>query len=373
MRLLTHGFDWWQECLNVMIPVHLWERMAVGKAKAIELDVTRSTPIDFEFGDEKFQIGPSGAKGGREFVLHNEDLRFWMGPLNREWCVVWRATSAGLWQHGYSALRDRAYAIMEREGCKPHSNDYIRLVRADYCFDFLSAKFTTEMIPGIERGVVCPSQTKAMGEFWIQGDRMETLTIGARSDCQVQIYNKGIEITEVSGKEWMFALWREHSGYDVQEIDLGNVWRLEVRLRGDWLKNRNAKDPDRFLTILSELLTEALYNRRLTVPSDGDTNRRRWPLHPIYTAAWAEMGGLLSLEPIGYKVTGKRDALLKVMRSGIAGYMRSALTLQQSGKFTDEEMDEFYTDIAAIMVRDPDHDAKIRRAEERYENVDNAK
>ena len=71
---------------------------------------------------------------------------------------------------------------------------------------------------------------------------VETFTIGSKRGLQIQVYDKGLEITEVSGKEWMLDIWHKVEA----EIDHRpkDVWRLEVRMGREFLKERNVREPE---------------------------------------------------------------------------------------------------------------------------------
>jgi hypothetical protein len=64
---------------------------------------------------------------------------------------------------------------------------------------------------------------------------------------------------------------------------LSEVWRVEFRAYKKHLKNRwNITTWGNLRAELPNLLTKALNDIRLTVPN-GDTNRARWPDHPLWT------------------------------------------------------------------------------------------
>lgn len=56
---------------------------------------------------------------------------------------------------------------------------------------------------------------------------------GSGKPIKVRLYCKTIEIVEKSGKRWFFEIWSSSDGYDPD----APVWRLEVQVRRDLLKN----------------------------------------------------------------------------------------------------------------------------------------
>jgi len=376
--MLADGFDWWEEALDMNIPPSVWESLKERKNKAIELDETRCTPIAVKFGGMDFQLMPTGAAGGREFVLINESYRIEMSSPNKGWCIKWRATNAALWEGRIADIREILYAALAEAGCTPSENnpdDYIRLSRVDYCFDIHSKAFTRQMYPDIVYNTVCPSETKARGDFVVQGTQLETLTIGMASSCQVQIYDKTKEITEASNKTWLYDIWAvDTETGEIGEDIKADVWRLEIRLKKDWLKSRKVNRPDAFMSKLGECLADALYNRRLCQRT-GDSNRRRWPLHPLYSMALDRIGNPQEFLPIDRRPTGRRSELVRIVRQNMAGSLRSLTTLLllERGAFDEEEAERLAKTIFLQMLNDPEHEEKIRRAGEKYALVDAAK
>jgi hypothetical protein len=106
------------------------------------------------------------------------------------------------------------------------------------------------------------------------------LSIGSKSALQVELYDKSKEISDTNGKTWFYALWAR--GHDGQLFDR-DVWRLEIRMSGDYLKERNVRRSHELMAQRGELIREAVTKKRLTVPSTSDAQRWRWPLHPLWS------------------------------------------------------------------------------------------
>ena len=214
--LLFHHLDWWQEALNISVPAFLYEEMTATKERAKDLDDRGKATVPFHIGDEEFQMMSNGSRG-KEFLMSNDDLRLEFGSPNIDYGVTWRATAAGLCEHGLEALRNRVYKCLQDIGCVPRTPDepFIKLSRADVAFDIWSPAFTKEMQFGIAERVVIASGIKLQvhgtsGDNGIGNRRAQTLTIGNKGSCQVQIYDKTAEIVEASGKEWMREIWADN-------------------------------------------------------------------------------------------------------------------------------------------------------------------
>jgi len=378
--LLCANFDWWQEALNMLLPATLYEAMATAKAHAVELDDRKKASAPFELGGERFEMQATGSRG-KEFLLSNDDIRIEIGSTNIEWSITWRATAAALWEYGVHALRERVYGLLERAGIKPRRPDerWVSLTRVDYAFDFWSPAFTKEMTPELVRALVTPSEVKWRADMWGRSAKssdgtvqVQTLTFGSKKGCQVQIYDKTAEIVEASGKEWMLDIWGERGGYWPTEKP-ADVWRLEIRMAGDWLKSRTSKDPEVFFEHQWQLIADGLFNRRLTVENPEDSNRSRWPLHPLYSLAIEDIDNPQEFVPVGHKVTKRRDELMQMLVANVAGTIRSAAVLEHGGTISQEIAKEIAAKAVVHAFVDKAHFTKIERAETRYELVAEAR
>jgi hypothetical protein len=119
--------------------------------------------------------------------------------------------------------------------------------------------------------------------------------VGAGSSMMARLYNKQIEIKK-SGKTYLEPLWREAGWDGVQP-----VWRLEFQFKREVLDQLSLSSLPSVLDNLNGLwsyvTTEWL---KLTVPSDTDKTRSRWPIHPLWLALssidWETQGGPLLRE-----------------------------------------------------------------------------
>jgi len=119
--------------------------------------------------------------------------------------------------------------------------------------------------------------------------------IGAGSALIARLYNKQIEIQK-SGKTYLEPLWRE-AGWDAVQP----VWRLEFQFNREVLDQLGLNSLpgvlDNLNGLWSYVTTEWL---KLTIPSDTDKTRSRWPIHPLWMDVapidWEGNGGALLRE-----------------------------------------------------------------------------
>lgn len=370
--LLAEGWDTIAETYNMSVSEALQERLEAARLEAEALDLRHeNTPRAFPFGGETLQIYPRRPGRGL-WVLACDDFQITFRSPAMEWAITVRYSSAGLWEWGWWPLRNRVLALFFQD-CSSRGSDWTRISEAHWCWDFHSPAFSEEFRPRIVENVVCHSSTKKsfMVEVWARGSRGETLTIGKKGYLQVQVYDKGQEITDASGKTWMFGLW-ERSGWRPPEDGRAkDVWRLEVRMYGDFLKDRGVPDAAQLELGLLELLTEALVTRRLTSPS-GDRNRWRWPMHPLWVLAWRAAGGLAEMRPLGRQVTEAGDAIMQQMIAGIAGTARAACVLRV-GDWDPIVAEQIIRAALTRAKNDPAGKKKVEKLEERYRYVAEAR
>lgn len=119
--------------------------------------------------------------------------------------------------------------------------------------------------------------------------------VGAGSALMARLYNKQIEIKK-SGKTYLEPLWRE-AGWDAVQP----VWRLEFQFKREVLDQLGLNSVPGVLDHLNGLWSYATTEwLKLTMPSETDKTRSRWPIHPLWLALssidWETQGGPLLRE-----------------------------------------------------------------------------
>lgn len=371
--LLGHNFDTVQESFNLELPPPLLERLQWDKDRAAE----QETPVEFTFGGELFQIW-LGASQGKKYVIEHDDFQIHFGSPKQSWPITVRYLAAGLWEHGIDALKERVMKCLLKE-CNPAVGEedwdrpetWQRINRVDYAFDFHSPDFTREMMAGMVRQkVLAPSGVK-LGVIGTSL-RDETLQIGyCRPGLCIQVYDKGKEITDMSGKTWMYRVWEREGYYPPLEERGKDVWRVEVRFGKDYIKDRGILTLAQFRDALRELLAEALFSRRLTAPSATDDHRERWPLHPLWAAVYDASGRAGEYAPIGRQITLRRDAMADCLDKQITGSLRARATL--GGDYDGQIKDHVGETCIEAVEEDPEHFQKVAKARERYRFLEDAK
>lgn len=102
-------------------------------------------------------------------------------------------------------------------------------------------------------------------------------TIGLGSPLAGRLYDKILEIV-TSKKDYLVPLWKQ-AGWNGDS----RIWRMEFEFKRETLRQLNVKTYEDAKQNLNGLWDYATTNwLRLTLPTPADSNRSRWPLHPLW-------------------------------------------------------------------------------------------
>lgn len=301
-RLLLHGIDTVQ-CAYYLSPPSVtrldFRALAVIKEQ-LRMDKSRE-PRPVTLGGTEFFLYPYGSSSGYPFVLSNEDFKIELGEFNNPSCFV-TFRSQGLWRQSALALRDKFLTWAKNVGCEMQQPE--ALSRIDFCFDYALAErdFDADSFVSLSDK---DSQHREHGTI-------QTFTLG-KGDVILRVYDKIAEIRQQSAKVWFYELW----GQDDQ------VWRIEWQVRKAILRGfgiRTFEDLQERQGQLLRFLAE--YHDTLRARTD-DSNRSRWPLHPLWVDLQQRIAELHRLET--KQVDGKDlvlDERLMRLTISIYGYLK---------------------------------------------------
>lgn len=356
-RVLARGWDSYQEAWNWELGEEAREEIRDAR-RAAEEDPRRETPASLTLGGEEWQVPAYGAKGGVLWRLQNPDMIVMVRHPDLEWCVSVRYRSAGLWQWGLPNLRERTRAFLAAIGKPRDADDDEPVVsRADYAVDMHAPAFRAEASHELAgRFVLARGQAKIMTVA--RTDYVQTYTIGSIARLQVQLYDKTAEIREASGKDWLEDHWGGLSE---------DVWRVEIRMSGDWLKERGIRGYHALADMAPKLLSGALVDRRLTAGDQART--RRAAVHPLWWRAIEAVGAETEAPMVCAYSTLRPAEFRELMVRQIGGTLRS-VSVAGTGDMTGEEMRR----IAAAAMEHAHKDRNLRRkveaARERHRWMD---
>jgi hypothetical protein len=366
--ILAHNFDTVQESYCLKVGGVLEEKLQKAKEQAQER-FDGDEGLTISFGGESFQIGAKGTRG-KSWVLKNDDFMIMIGRGAKDWKISVKYLSAGLWEYGLYPLKKRILKCLLLE-MQPYGKGVVndkpeiwqRISKIDYAFDFYSPKFTQEMMHGnVRQNMVLPSKVK--GGLYFTSDYDETIWFGKGSQTlQICVYDKGLEIQH-SSKAWMYKIY-EREGYYPSEDDNGkHIWRVELRLQKEFIKNRQCLTLEHVTENLKDFLCEALAKRRLAVKG-SDTNKARWDLHPLWAECLYQIGGAGRYRPMGRLTTLSAEEKAEIIKKGIAGSLRS-LQVLETGSYDYVDSVILAQNCASDALEDENHDIKVKKAQEKY-------
>jgi hypothetical protein len=215
-----------------------------------------------EIAGKELLLTSHGSQSGYPLLLKNAELAIECGPLNTpSFFVTFR--SGALWRRGSRTLHQEFLDWAARAALTPLRAE--SLSRVDFAFDY--------HLPCMDFGKDCVVSLSSKDAEYREDRTPQTLTFG-KSEVVLRIYNKTMEIIQQSpDKVWLFELWGT----------VADVWRIEWQVRKDVLRRfgiHTFQDlADGYGDVLRYLATE---HDTLRSPT-SDTNRSRWPLHPLWT------------------------------------------------------------------------------------------
>lgn len=367
-RLLAHGFDTWAETHNITLPDRVWVKFEAAQRKARETNVSGQDGAPIEFGERTWHMRPWGG-GGAKYILANPDCTLAVRAEAMKWNVTARYSSFGLWSLGLNQLRDRLRTDFEYEGAvrdmSQNSGEVVS--RMDYAFDFECEEFTHHARPELLANFVQPQSSKAA--VYTSGNghdiRAETFRVGKLPRLQIEVYDKGREIREASGKDWMRDVWKLP-----EDHELDHIWRIECRFGSEYFIDRGIRTVPMVIFNLSKILANALVKRRLTM--GNVTRARRSDMHPLWEMAWKACGDAQSVPAVDRRPTLARTELKDLLQAQIAGLMRAESVLSY-GDYSDDHPEEMARVARERIAADKSHAAKVERVQERYRYIDEGK
>jgi hypothetical protein len=219
--------------------------------------------------------------------------------------------------------------------------------RVDFALDY----FVPNLNPNRHHFVAhSRSRVREVTDAEVQTDgrpgRVETVTVGKNPGRQIVLYDKRAEIIDNNKVYWL-NVWNDALArqglpvLDMSDRARSEVWRIEFRAYKKHLKNRwNITTWGNLRAELPKLLTKALDDIRFAVPN-ADTNRARWPDHPLWNMTREALGddleGLHSMadqNEIRELLRVERDEMLEDQIKGCM-ISRAALNGVSDQKFWD--------------------------------------
>jgi hypothetical protein len=267
-----------------------------------------------ELGGVEFMMSPNGTASGYPFRISTPDCSIQFGEFNDpSFFVTFR--SVALWNKGAAHLHAWFVSWAERLGLNVVRSE--GLSRADFAFDF-----HIPVIDFDEDSFVTAAEKDSQHR---KNGRVQTFTFG-RDEIALRVYDKSAEIEESSGKFWLHPLWGGQTN---------NVWRVEWQVRKTTLKRFGLRTFEDLFNGYGDLLRYLVSEHTSLRVRTDDTNRSRWPVHPLWTLL-AEKIDSLPAQGVYREVDARvaLDETLLRMAISMEGYLKrvAAITCLKEGR-----------------------------------------
>lgn len=276
-RLLLHGIDTLEcayylrqkfevtpEMLNFEELIATREELR--RAKSKDASVVNLGGVDF-------LLHPYGSKSGYPIVISNQDFHIQMGEFNDPSFFV-RFRSEALWRESALALHNKFLAWAQSVGFGQYKDE--GLSRIDWSFDY--------HIPEIDFDEDNFVSLSAKDSCHREDRKTQTLSFG-KGDVMLRVYDKVAEIAQQSEKVWFLQLWGETE----------NVWRIEWQARKALLRRFGIRTFESLKNLQGDVLRYLASEHDSLRIKQHDTNRSRWPLHPLWIDLLSQINAMDSL------------------------------------------------------------------------------
>ncbi len=257
----------------------------------------KKDPVPIVLGNSEFLIEPYGSASGYPIVISNSDFRIETGEFNMPNFYV-KFTSEALWRESAYLLHEKFLRWADSIGYKPMMKE--SLSRVDFSFDY--------KIPEIDFNEDCFVSYATKDSKDRDSRIAQTFTLG-KDDIVLRVYDKIAEIRQKSNKVWFFDLWGEES----------DMWRIEWQARKPVLKKYFIETFDELQENQGALLHYLAYDHDTLRSSSDDSNRSRWPLHPLWKNLQEKIDNLYSL-PVHESIDPKAALNERMMNMAISVY-----------------------------------------------------
>ncbi|WGH77482.1 hypothetical protein [Jannaschia ovalis] len=336
-----------------------------------------------EWSGQAFKVAATGGQGGYAFRIDTGltgETWFLKRPTKRDpWGVRVSAKSAALLAHGLSGWQRKMEATALAFGAAPEPGT-VSIGRVDLAVDFLAPDFILD-----DNAFVMPARSnrKSIKEIMQtngRSGRLTSVTVGKMPGRQVIVYDKRDEVFSKGKVEWLAAWNARRAALGQPALDLANpaasrVWRVEVRAGKQHLKKQWGVTSWTDLgVVLPHLVAGMMEKVRYCDPS-SDSNRARWPIHPLWAMATQTLTGLaadqlpcISAETIR---TATKAEKIDFLLNQSLGALTSIAALEEISPLAFDGYLEILSKRLAVVSRHHRKDVARRLAEatERYSDL----
>lgn len=284
IELLHQGFDG----LELAFKAHLKPPLIKILERAREKAAAQRSPQLVHVEGYPMHILESGARGGYRYICDTGPMGatwfFKVPSPNDPWGVRVSAKSLPLALNGIRAVEADFTALITAL-CVNLAPNAVSLGRVDYCLDFLIPEFDLNPEQFVMHSRLTRATDREASEVGRSG-RASSMRIGKMPGQQVAVYDKRADVIAKSKSVW-WEIWNANRAAQgvppiAPDSTQRSLWRVEFRAGKQYLKKRNGITTlDYFLRVGGSLFSEMAEGIRYVSPAD-DTNRARWPSHPLW-------------------------------------------------------------------------------------------
>ncbi|MGB0497540.1 MAG: hypothetical protein ACPGID_04315 [Rubricella sp.] len=364
MWVVHRGFDTLTLAIKASIGPELLSFLEAEKEAA---EAERETRL-ITYGGQDFHLRPYGGNGYSFILQAGRDGASWFfkKPNRKDpWGTRVSVGSFFLANRGLGAAKAHIERTLDRLGIRYQPDD-VSIARVDFCVDILAPHFVLDpdcfvMHSGTRRRDFLDGEPVAVNG---KSGRVTSVTVGRPSARQVIVYDKRAEVIGRQKAYW-WEIWNGNLAARGENLRIGpksscaslrgdkksqngvknppdRVWRIEFRagkdvLRGRWNIRTWADLFDRY----GDLCRSTGELIRYCDPRGSDKNRSRWPNHPIWDIACAEINDdLLEMrsgcDPAVLKEVDRMQHISLILRNIVGnGVTLAALEGQEPDELPD--------------------------------------
>jgi hypothetical protein len=395
MTVLHRGFDTLALAVKANIPNELFDYLEVEKERA---DYERREVL-IDYNGVKMHLKAHGGNGYRFIASGGPDGATWFFKkpnAKDEWGIRLSFGSYFMAVHGLGRAKAHVDDTLERLGVRFGPDD-ISISRADFCIDVHAPDF--ELVPGQfvmhsgagRRDFMTDAEKSINGK----SGRTTSVTVGASRNRQVIIYDKRAEVIAHKKTYW-WDIWNHTLRYigesaprnitlhradtppaalspDPDHAQANRVWRVEFRAGKDLLKDTwGIRTWDQFFDRFGDLCRQSGEVVRYTDPDPVDSNRARWPNHPLWEIVCGEMNDDLiemrsGADPNPMKEVHREQQISMIFRNIVGCSITLAALRGVSFGALPEAVQAIANDMQDHLQAHPQKTEKqLREAQERY-------
>ncbi|MDP2210916.1 MAG: hypothetical protein Q8J63_04170 [Candidatus Aquicultor sp.] len=237
------------------------EALVDAKADAALNNNRRSEVV---FGSHRFHVLSHGA-GFFQYLLNGVHFDLKICVSEKMSMIGVRVKSISIYELGiHKVLEELAGVVADLRGDPSERRATVK--RLDICVDFQGWEPKLSDL----KHFVCKAKKRGV---YLEPDEPNYFRFG-KNEMVVRLYNKGEEIRH-SNKLWMIDVWKQNPHFNPEKP----IWRLEVQLRRQALKNLNVDYTSEALEQLSGIWVYGLEWLELKKPTKNK-QKSRWPTDP---------------------------------------------------------------------------------------------